>query len=177
MPVALPKSKPALFVYDVLAIIAEDLPWATLVHFLKFPDPAPDVVRPELKRRIHQHVARFLPVSLLQNFLDTLFGTGAVIHGSLVREILLVGKEGTGAMKVLAQNLNVLVERYREDELRTLLESNDFAPGSVPVRKIFKDVVYLVEDYVHLMDEKRVCAKLHLGTARSGLKIVYRLFE
>jgi hypothetical protein len=159
MSLATPASQPLYFNVDVLASIAEHLPWPTLMHFLKFPNPAPTVVRPETKHRVLNRIRRFLVSVDADTFFDTLETSGAVVVGSFIREIILSGKEGAGAMLRNARSLDVLVERHREEGLRGLLEANGFSSTPVPVRSEYKDGVYMVEDYAHENDHAKVCSQ------------------
>jgi hypothetical protein len=155
-------SQPLSYNVDVLASIAEHLPWPTLVHFLKFPKDAPTVVRPETKHRIHDRIARFLATIDVDMFFGMLEICEAVIVGLFVREIMLSEKEGPGAMLRQTQSLDILGERHQEDGIRALLEANDFRPGMVNVRNEHKDCIYMVEDYVHKDDHTKVRAEADL---------------
>jgi hypothetical protein len=131
-----------IFIPELALNIAQHLPWSSLVYFMDLPEPGPGVVVLELRRRIMSHLRRFLPPEHVDQFLQHLEDADAAITGSFVRQLLSEGEDGGKKFLGSVHNLNIVVDRYRQEPIYTSLHDCGFRRIEGRVGPPFRSLAY-----------------------------------
>ncbi|RXW14063.1 hypothetical protein EST38_g11794 [Candolleomyces aberdarensis] len=159
---------PNIYIFEILLNIAQHLPFASLAAFSLLPQPAPEVPPLELRRRIHEHLKQYIPSCDIPEFFNILEETGAAITGSFVRRLLLEGNEGDRAFKSGVRDLNLVVERFRQEPITNAMIKYDYDQVQESVGRHYKNVAYSFTQFIKL-DEDMDFDSVRLTVAEKGI--------